>query len=280
MPRTSRKRLKPHPGTSMHAGGEAAAALGNFPTTDEPNATASPADATAGEKDTDSAAPLPTKKKIPYKENKGTPKRKAWSLAEKKELCRQFRDSDISSQAKFLREYNERRADGNKISSSNFHHWWKECQRGVIRLDDLSTDMDDRVKRRRRAKFVTVEMRLAEYIEEYDKIRGEGDPALTGPAMLKKAKELAEELGDTSFQGSKGWLWNFRRRHGLQKYLLQVDEQKQEDLERVVTPGQVRDALSTLSTFATQSGNQGLAVDVALLHQKLARLQHFTRTSI
>uniref|UniRef100_A0A7S4N5G0 HTH CENPB-type domain-containing protein n=1 Tax=Odontella aurita TaxID=265563 RepID=A0A7S4N5G0_9STRA len=229
---------------------------------------------------TDRAAPVSTEKKTAYKTNKGAPRRRAWSLAEKKQLCRKYRDSTINTMAQFLREYNETRADEEKISLSSAQHWWKDVQRGRIRLDDLSTGADDKVKRRRGGKFVTVEMRLAEYIQEYEKIRGEGDPALTGPAMLRKAKEFAEELGDTSFQGSKGWLWNFRRRNGLQKYLIQVDSQKQEDLEEVVTTGQVRDALSTLSTFAAQSGNQGLAVDVARLHQKLAMIQHVTRNAV
>lgn len=67
------------------------------------------------------------------------------------------------------------------------------------------------VKRFRASNFPEVEMTCLEWLKL---IRAKNLP-VSGPVLMEKAKEFAEELGINEFAASDGWLSKFKSRHSL-----------------------------------------------------------------
>ena len=65
-------------------------------------------------------------------------------------------------------------------------------------------------RRSRAGKFGKLEAVVLEWAKEV-----QHEAPVTGPAILKKAKEVALELGVQDFHGSTGWLDRFKRRNGI-----------------------------------------------------------------
>ena len=227
---------------------------------------------------------------------RGSAKRKGWTLAEKRQVCIKYRDGDYKSQALFVRELNKEKRG--VISASTFQSWWNDVKNGNLVLNEITLDSEEGKKKRRRGKYARIESRLLSYVDFCHKNRLTESGDLTGTALQEKAMQFANEAGLTEFKASNGWLWKFRERNGLQRKARVANNKENERLTTsqvslayalsspyaishsknalVVLPYLLQDvqaALSVLASYAVQENNDEFAMDVARLHHKLARHQ-------
>jgi transposase len=110
----------------------------------------------------------------------------------------------IIAEVKKGRRYNEIKKDFN-VSKSTISEIYKDREK--YEESDAGSD----VKKFRASKFPEVEMACHEWLKM---VRAQNLP-VSGPVLMEKAKQFAEELGITGFAASDGWLSNFKSRHSL-----------------------------------------------------------------
>ncbi|GBO39995.1 Tigger transposable element-derived protein 6 [Araneus ventricosus] len=74
--------------------------------------------------------------------------------------------------------------------------------------------------------------RVYEYVDEavlrWINTKRDKNVPISGPFIIEKALQFAKALGYDEFQGSNGWLENFKRRHGIMAKVIS-DESKHVD---------------------------------------------------
>ena len=78
-------------------------------------------------------------------------------------------------------------------------------------LEDYSTNKNAHSKRARVSPMKNVDEATYEW---YQKARTKNIP-VTGPMLQEKAKRASEELGDSTFTASNGWLDRFKKRYNI-----------------------------------------------------------------
>ena len=123
-------------------------------------------------------------------------KRQSLTFELKKSICEQI-ERNCKTQAELARDYGLSRTTINTI--------WSQCEKYK------TNSCNDKAKRMRKGNYEDIEEALMTWLVQ---ARSLGAP-VTGPLLKEKASQFAEQLGQSEFKCSDGWLDRFKARNNV-----------------------------------------------------------------
>jgi hypothetical protein len=176
----------------------------------------------------------------------GASKRKAYSIAFKVKLVRNYKKTKWSSIDNYLNSLREEDLEGHEVPPKKTFKSWSSQEKVKEGVEaPVTPEKSDVRKKNQPTEYAEVEQRLAAYLEVMDNVLASAGVGLSLRLIQKKALEIAQvelpPLRARSFKASNGWLQKVFRRLNRKSTVLHgegdtyTEEERKEMMEAFIT---------------------------------------------
>lgn len=173
-------------------------------------------------------------------------KRKSFTVKFKAQLVKEYLEGKWSSPKSFMNAYNNKQEnEDNHLSLRTFEKWIADgnIEERARNLYALSAS-DDRLLKRRKGLYSSIETRVIEYIDIANQRLSHVGLGLTQAIMQKRALQFAkDELDEEQFQdfkASNGWFHRLCKRHNIKSIVLHGEGNEIPEEERIKMMGTMK----------------------------------------